>query len=382
MSTETRYGSTGTGTLFSAPTSVSSQGSLTNNWAQVTANCFSDPTLDTGGVRYRAIGSSIGREDGVAYPFYQSFKNIPVVGEVILLIPGPKPGGDLKSVSGDYYLPALNIWNNPQGGRSSTGNYLTQLKDGWEETVDNNALYPFPGDVIIEGRKGQSIRFSENLVQGQSDGSKTPLTPWISRQGKGHQSTIAIVSGISTTGDATNYVTENINTDASSIYLLQDQKVNLRAPHEWKREGLTSYGALTLPSGSNDYIGNQILFNSDRLYLNARKEHILLSAQLHVGLLGDQVHLDAKNTINFAAPRVQLTPAANNPLVRGEQLITELENLYSRLAALTETLSDTLNSLDIPTDTVDELKDHLIGRVDNDNQKLKESLLSKTVYLS
>ena len=42
MSTETRYGSTGTGTLFSAPTSVSSQGSLTNNWAQVTANCFSE----------------------------------------------------------------------------------------------------------------------------------------------------------------------------------------------------------------------------------------------------------------------------------------------------------------------------------------------------
>jgi hypothetical protein len=382
MSTETRYGSTGIGGLFGAPVTTTSQGSLTNNWAQVTANCFSDTTLDTGGVRYRAIGSSIGREDGVAYPFYQSFKTIPVVGEVVLLIPGPKPGGDLKSVSGDYYLPALNIWNNPQGGRSSIGNYLNQLKDGWEETVDNNALYPFPGDVIIEGRKGQSIRFSENLVQEQSDGSKTPLTPWISRQEKRHQSTVTIVSGITTTGDATNYVTENINTDASSIYLLQNQKVNLQAPHEWKREGLTSYGTLTLPSGSNSYTGNQILFNSDRLYLNARKEHILLSAQQHVGLLGFQVHLDAVNTINLAAPTVLLTAAARNPAIKGDQLITELENLYSRLAALTETLSDVVNSLNVGTDTVDELKDHLKGRIDNGNQKLKESLLSKTVYLS
>ena len=109
MSTETRYGSTGTGDQFSAPALASSQGSLTNNWAQVTNTSFTDSTLDTGGVRYRSIGSSVGREDGTAYPFYQSLKNIPIVGEVILIVPGPQPGGDSRGASKDYYLPALNL---------------------------------------------------------------------------------------------------------------------------------------------------------------------------------------------------------------------------------------------------------------------------------
>lgn len=370
MSTETRYGSTGTGNIFGAPVTTTSQGSLTNNWAQVTNTSFTDSTLDTGGIRYRSIGSSVGREEGTAYPFFQSVKNVPIVGEVVLIIPGPKPGGDSRSVSGDYYLPALNIWNNPQAGRSSAGNYLPQIKDGWQETIDTNPLYPYPGDVILEGRKGQSIRLSENLSGTPWQGETTDL------------STVAIVSGINTTGLPEQYVTEDINKDASSIYLLQDQNIPLKAPHEWKREGFTSYGELNNVPASNEYTGNQILLNSDRLYFNARKEHILLSAQQYVGLLGDQVHLDATNTINFAAPKVLLTPAANNPLVRGNQVITELVNLYSRLASLTETLSDTFNSLDVGNDTVDELKDFLVERLKNDNQKLKESLLSKTVYLS
>lgn len=370
MSTETRYGSIGIG-IDSSGTSLNSQGALTNNWAQVTTTSANDYTLNPGGIRYRALGSNTGVDGGIAYPFYQSFKTMPVIGEVVLILPGPKPGGRQRGPSGDYYFPALNIWNHPQSGIVSDDNLKLTADREWVETPDTNPLLPYSGDVILEGRKGQSIRLSENSSR----------TPWSNPNAR-HQSTVTLVSGVNTTGNAEQFVTEDINRDASSIYLLQNQKVNLLAPHGWKREGLTSYGALTLPSGSNDYVGNQILFNSDRLYLNARKEHILLSAQLHVGLLGDQVHLDAKNTINFAAPRVQLTPAANNPLVRGEQLITELENLYSRLASLTETLSDVLSSLDVGTDTVDELKDHLIDRIDNDNQKLKESLLSKTVYLS
>ena len=370
MSTETRYGSTGTGTIFGAPVTTRSQGSLTNNWAQVTNTSFTDSTLDTGGIRYRSIGSSIGREDGTAYPFYQSLKNVPIVGEVILIIPGPKPGGDSRSASGDYYLPALNIWNNPQAGRSSVGNYLPQIKDGWQETIDNNPLYPYPGDVILEGRKGQSIRLSESLSG----------TPW--QGARADLSTIAIVSGINPTGIPEQYVTEDINKDASSIYLLQGQRIPLETTHQWKRGEITSYGTQTLPLDAKSYTGNQVVLNSSRVYLNTSSEHVLISAQQHVGLLGDQVHIDGVNSINLAAPIVSLTTAARNPAVKGNELLLEIENLYSRLLSLTETLSDTLSEINKNTDTAEELKDFLIGRLDNDNQKLVESLLSKTVLLS
>ena len=370
MSTETRYGSTGIG-IDSPGTFLSSQGALTNNWAQVTATSANDYALNPGGVRYKALGSNTGVDGGIAYPFYQSFKTMPVIGEVILILPGPKPGGRQRGPSGDYYFPALNIWNHPQSGIVSDDNLKLTADRDWTETSDTNPLLPYAGDVILEGRKGQSIRLSENLSR----------TPW-ANPNKSHQSTMTLVSGIANTGYPEQFVVEDINKDASSIYLLQDQNIDLKAPHEWKRGEVSSYGTLTPPLASNDYTGSQILLNSDRLYLNARKEHILLSAQQHVGLLGFQVHLDAVNTINLAAPTVLLTAAARNLAVKGDQLITELENLYSRLTSLTQTLSDVFTSLNVGPDTAEELKDHLIVRTETDKQKLKESLLSKTVYLS
>lgn len=370
MASETRYGSTGVEEYYSSD-SLKTQGALTNNWAQVTATSINDLSLNPGGIRYKALGLNTGIDGGIAYPFFQSIKTVPVIGEVLLIIPGPKPGGKQRGPSGDYYLPALNIWNHPQSGIVSDDNQKATADRDWTETSDTNPLLPYAGDVILEGRKGQSIRLSENL----------PRTPW-NNSNKSHQSTMTLVSGIANTGYPEQFVVEDINKDASSIYLLQDQNIDLKAPHEWKRGEVSSYGTLTPPLASNNYTGNQILLNSDRLYMNARTEHILLSAQQHIGLLGDQVHLDGVNSINLAAPKVLLTTAASNPLVRGTQLITELENLYSRLASLSQTLSDTLSSLDLPTDTAEELKEFLIGRLDNDNQKLVETLLSKTVYLS
>lgn len=369
MSTETRYGSTGVGENYSG-TSLKSQGTLTNNWAQVTATSYTDSSLGIGGVRYKALYQNAGVDGGIAYPFYQSFKTIPVIGEIILILPGPKPGGKQRGPSGDYYLPALNMWNHPQAGIVSDDSFTPVPDREWRETADTNALYPYPGDVILEGRKGQSIRLSESLSK----------TPW--QGARADLSTIAIVSGVNTTGRPDEFVTEDINKDASSIYLLQGQRIPLEITHQWKRGEISSYGTQTLPLDAKSYTGNQVILNSGRVYLNASSEHVLISAQQHVGLLGDQVHIDGVNSINLAAPSVALTTAARNPAVKGNELLLEIENLYSRLLSLTETLSDTLSSLDTATDTAEELKDFLIGRLDNDNQKLVEALLSKTVLLS
>ena len=369
MASETRYGSTDINTVV---TTNSGTSTFTSNWAQVIATHYSDLTLPVGTIRYKSLAKT-SDSAGTATALYQSFKNTPVIGEVVLIIPGPKPGGHLRSVSGDYFLPALNMWNHPQSGIVSDGFRKQSPDPEWRETDDTNPLYPYAGDILIEGRKGQSIRLSESLRGTPWDGPTRNL------------STIAIVSGVHTTGAPTEYVTEDINTDAASIYLLQNQKLPLEVTHQWTRlqdnKPITSYGRNTLPKDAKTYTGNQVVLNSDRLYLNASTEHVLISAQQRVGLLGDHIHLDGVKSINLAAPRVQLTTAARNPALRGSETITELENLYSRLASLTETLSDTLNSLNAPNDTVDELKEFLIGRLENDSEKLKSSLLSKTVYL-
>ena len=344
-------------------------------FAYVVASSFSDKNLPFGAVKLKAIGKSSGNTSTTAFPFYQFLKTLPIVGEVVYVIAGPSPGDQLRGAPKDYYLASLNLWNHPQAGITSVANQVKSPDPEWRETPDTNPLKPFPGDIIVEGRKGQSIRLSESLSQTPWQGSRPDL------------STVAIVSGINTTGNPTTYVVEDINKDASSIYLLQGQSIPLEAPYQWKRKEGTSYGLNVLPRDAKSYKGNQVVINSGRIYLNAKTEHVLISAQEYIGLLGNQVHIDAITNINLAAPTLNLTsgaldPTFRNSAVKGEGLLLELENMYMLLAGLCSDLSNLVNAQDAPCDSAEVLLSFLNERVDNNAQKLKEALLSKNVFLS
>jgi len=366
---------------FNSPINGSGGGISRNGYfGYIIANSATDNKLATGAVKVQALGKRINTAATTAYPFYQHLKTLPLIGEVVYIISGPSPGDQLRGAPTDYYLAAVNLWNNPQAGISSVANQVKQPGKEWRATPDNNPLLPFEGDIILEGRKGQSIRFSESLRG----------TPW--QGNRANLSTIAITSGIYTTGNASEYVTEDINADAASIYLLQGQSIPLTVQHEWKHNGLSSYGSSVLPQDAKSYTGNQVVLNSDRIYLNSKTEHVLISAQQHVGVLGDQVHLDAIRNINFAAPVLNLTsdslkPELRQAAVKGSKLALELKALYSALLPVLLTISDSLNTQDLPVDTVetliDEIKTKLRPSVDNpDLTVLESNILSKHVYLS
>ena len=123
-----------------------------------------------------------------ATPLYANNKSYPLINEVVFLITGPS--GEYSSNTGKvkyYYLSTLNIWNNVHvnptpnpytnlksdsqdksiaeieaGSTNKSGEQDTnQFKPGtyFEEKSNIFPLYPFEGDVIYEGRWGQSIRF-------------------------------------------------------------------------------------------------------------------------------------------------------------------------------------------------------------------------------
>jgi hypothetical protein len=384
---DTTYGSTSNPAGKDVRQAFSGGTSLFRNFAYVEATSLSDPDLilEPGGIKFRSLGNNPGVIDGEAYPFFQSIKNVPLKGEIVLIVSGPQPGQKNRNASSNYYLPALNLWNNPQAGITSDNRAIPDAGVEWRATSDSNPLFPFEGDVILEGRKGQSIRLSESLSNTPWQGPRTDL------------STIAIVSGIKTTGFPEQHVIEDINRDASSIYLLQGQRAELHAPWEWHRKGISSYGLgdsadnellkKAIPTSAHKFTGNQIMMNSGRLYFNAKTEHILMSAQRNIGLLGNQVHLDAISNISFEAPRLNLTAGALNPItsqhaVRGDQLLLEIENLYALVTSLCYTLSDFFSAQDIEVDSVEALKTYLEERTDNNAQLLREALLSKTVFLS
>ena len=350
-----------------------SKGAFGGFFAVVQDTFNTDANLSPGLVSFRGLNSNFTGTTGKAFPFYQFIKTVPLKGEIILIIPGPDAAQLGRNKTKDYYMPALNMWNHPQHGASGVEG-VPSLDVEFTETPDLNPMLPFPGDLIVEGRKGQSIRFSENFSN----------TPW---QGEGrNNSTIAIVSGQTTAATADDgHVVEDVNNDPASIYLLANQTIPLISEKSWKRGHLkTSYPDNLLPIDAENFTGNQVVINSGRLYFNAKEENILLSANQAVGLLGERVHIDAENAIHFDAPILRLTgetldPTLSQAAVRGNDLVRELESLYRRIDELTGTLALALTALNLPADKALELKQYTGPKKRGD---LKNKLLSKRVFLS
>jgi len=361
--------------LFSAQGSTqrgSNKGGFGGYFAVVQDTSHTNPDLSPGLVSFRPINSNFTGTSGNAFPFYQFIKTVPLKGEIILIIPGPDAVLLGRSKSKDYYMPALNMWNHPQHGAAGTDGVPT-LDPQFTETADLNPMYPFPGDLILEGRKGQSIRFSENFIG----------TPW--RGPSPNSPTIAIVSGQTNSSIEPTYVTEDINGDAASIYLVGNQSLPLNVDKTWKRGNLrSSYPDALLPIDASNYTGDQVVINSGRLYLNAKTENVLISANQAVGILGERVHLDAEKAIHFDAPILRLTgesldPKLNRSAVKGEDLTIELQNLYRHIEELTVTLVIALTALNFPADKALELK-NFTGL--KKRGELKNKLLSERVFLS
>ena len=130
-----------------------------------------------------------------ASPLFPNIKNYPLKNETVYLL--SFPGGNFSSNPGDikyYYLSPVKIWPNAtntnptpntaeniQGGNqnkslqeielgssnTSTQQQTSNFKPGTYFTEKSNVfpLFPFEGDVIVEGRFGYSIRFGSTDIQ-------------------------------------------------------------------------------------------------------------------------------------------------------------------------------------------------------------------------
>jgi hypothetical protein len=126
------------------------------------------------------------------------------------------------------------------------------------------SLKHFEGDVLIQGRMGNSIRFGSS----QMDPSSKGLAPNIilrTGQGKDIEKTDAsrdTVFGL---------VLEDINKDASSIWITSDQNI----PFEPITMNAGSFNR-SIQAPPQKYGGAHIILNSDSIVLDSKKTHILL----------------------------------------------------------------------------------------------------------
>ena len=163
----------------------------------------------------------------MAKSYFNWFTYPPLITEIVDIIKIPSSnhyldlGGRHNNVEYAFF-PPINIWNNSvgnilpreadivkAGGNIPIGKTLDETK-----VFSNKNMLPFEGDMIFEGRFGNSIRFGSSNPRGKNNWSENssegePITIISNGQTKGHSMAL-----------------EDINGDASSIYLTSNQNID------------------------------------------------------------------------------------------------------------------------------------------------------------
>ncbi len=265
---------------------------------------------DIGAIRYRLLDSS-GKEGDLrsldlAYPIDRNIFSFPLTGEVVQLYVGPKAQDvvDIADSTKIYYGSSLAIWNHPHFNAHPDPGLREGDPNPGPGVIERGDIYPmlpFMGDVLIEGRHGQSIRMTgvranqQPLVNSQNNGKALTII----RNGQKESKLPQALADF--TEDGYTPQVEDINNDRTSIYLTSDHIIPLIPANE-ERGSFLNFG----PLNTDLYRGAQAIIQSDRIVLNAREESVLLSGKQNVAINSSNVHLDGTDRIVLDAKKIYI----------------------------------------------------------------------------
>lgn len=229
------------------------------------------------------------------YPLSPNSRSIPVIGEqVYVIVANSDEASGVTGATRNYYTSVVglqgNVNHNALPGSSKiipteTPNFSQvengiPLQDnnqidedlgiGFKEVEDLSQLQPFLGDIIHEGRFGQSIRFgstpegtdkSDNKINGSSE-----VPSWTSTS---PESPITIIrNGAGVSKGYNKFIIEDVNRDDSSLWLTSKQTVGLTLSSNLPL-GVTPIGSWSNP---------QIILNSDRVVVNTKTDELIMSS--------------------------------------------------------------------------------------------------------
>lgn len=281
-----------------------------------------------GVIKYALIDRKMDTSDTeklpAAFPISNFNSILPLVNEVVLLVQGPRedpnPKKTIKFEKVDYYISTVNLYNDINYSPFFDENDKGEKTPGYDFKSNNKIrpLHPYNGDVILQGRNGQSIRLT---------GAKSNLNTFTNDNNANQP--ITIITNGHAVSDINKMYVEDINKDKSSIYLTSDHIVPLKQSRD------KYAGARKRPTSADNYRGNQIIINSGRLYFNSTEESILTSAKKEFRVTSEDLSLDAVNYIGLDAKKIYLGEDAKlyefQPAILGTQLETFLDQLLNEL---------------------------------------------------
>jgi len=295
----------------------------------------------------------------IAKPLLGNNKSFPLINEIVYLLSLPNNNmSDSTAQVTSYYINIVSLWNHPHHNAYPTNPNLlpspqqqdyiqTELGSVRRITDQSSEIYlgktfveranihplkPFEGDIIYEGRWGNSIRLGSTVTTKSKN--PTGLNNW-STTGSSGDPIIIIRNGQgSQLGDEGWIpVIENINDSDSSIYLTSTQNI----PLQTSKISYNSYN--TQPQALNEFSGKQVIINSGRLVFNSYNDHILVSSNKSVGLNAiNSVNIDTPLTVVQSDNVLLGSKNATEPMLKGNLLITELQSLLNQITLLSTAL--------------------------------------------
>jgi hypothetical protein len=307
---------------------------------------------------------------GQARPLVSNLKQFPLINEIVYLLNLPNTNiTDKEYVSVPYYVCVLSLWNHPHHNafpeqeilntenvardypKVSSGAKVRRIEDAgsdiklgstFKEKPNIHPLLPYEGDVLLEGRWGNSIRLGSTVKYNESSNiSNITKNNWSSKNNNGSPLLI-IRNGQGEKADKNKRgwipITEDITDDISSIYLTSNQSIPLKLSFELNKQLYSAFNLLGDPKNKikryqperppddpEIYTQSQIILNSGRITLNAVNDHVIIGAQKSINLTSNQsIYLSSNNDIVFSVGTLDGTGAnKGSKLPKGKILLGE-----------------------------------------------------------
>ena len=282
-------------------------------------------------IKVRSCSAYIDRKTFFARPISNNIKNIPLVGELVLLLKSYNQYSTNKRTRETwYYVQTLNINSSLNDNRLPGISISRKLKTSNIDPIPGKTfqtkkispLQAFEGDYIYEGRWGNSIRLGSTISTiPENYYHKSPS--WI---GDNNGDPIIVLSNGREYLENKEFVVEDINQDNSSIYLTSTQKIPIVLGNEENPNPL--YGCITPNGNETEYIGSQLIGISDRVILKARADLAVIDSPMGIVLNSTgQIKLGSEE--------------ATESMVHGEVLLEILQNILSQLSTQVQCGSST-----------------------------------------
>jgi hypothetical protein len=235
----------------------------------------SDTTVDRlFALRVRSCSSYYNNKIFIAKPSNINIKQIPLVGEFVLIYKTfNEQSTSNKWREGWYYVASVDLQS------SINENMLPGISDGLtQEQIDAiqpgrtfvrksiSPLQPYEGDVIFEGRYGNSIRFGSSINTAYPAGYYYKTAPWVTSNNVGGDPIIVLSNGRKNLAKK-EFIVENLEQDSSSLYLTSTQQLNsLKLSKE-------------LTVHNNKFNNSQFVGVADRIILRAKTDIAVIDSQ-------------------------------------------------------------------------------------------------------